>query len=107
MIKAINPISCTRCGLCEKVCPADLFRMQDGDMTIAYPADCCNCLQCKYVCPVDAITFTPAEPKKLNMNDEWKQIKELMGAVDHPMAEITRLPPWELAKRKAQQAAGK
>lgn len=101
MIRAINPISCTGCGLCEKVCPADLFRMGDGVMTIAYPADCCNCLQCKYVCPVDAITFTPAEPKKMNMNGEWPRIKELMGAVDHPQAAITRLPPWELAKRKA------
>ena len=35
------------------------------------------------------------------MNDEWKKIKELMGAVDHPQAAITRLPPWELAKLKA------
>ena len=101
MIKSINPISCTGCGLCEKICPADLFRMEDGRMKPVYIADCCNCLQCKYVCPVDAITFTPAEPKKLNMNDEWKRIKELMGAVDHPQAAITRLPPWELAKLKA------
>lgn len=98
MIKAINPISCTVCGLCEKVCPVDLFRTANGAMTIAYPADCCNCLQCKYVCPVDAISFTPAEPKKLNMNGEWKKIKELMGAVDHPMAEQTRRPPWEQKK---------
>lgn len=50
MIRAIDPIACTGCTLCEKVCPADLFRMKDGIMTIAYPADCCNCLQCKYVC---------------------------------------------------------
>ena len=102
MIRAINPISCTCCTLCEKVCPADLFRVVDGKMTIAYQADCCNCLQCKYVCPVDAISFTNAEPKKLNMNGEWSKIKELMGAEDHPQAAITRLPPWELAKLKAQ-----
>lgn len=101
MIRAIDPISCICCTLCEKVCPADLFRVADGRMTIAYPADCCNCLQCKYVCPVDAITFTNAEPKKLNMNGEWAAIKKLMGAEDNPMAAITRLPPWELAKRKA------
>lgn len=100
MIKSINLIACTGCALCEKVCPVDLFRMVDGKMTIPYQADCCNCLQCKYVCPVDAISFTSAEPKKLNMNDEWKKIKEIMGAVDHPQAELTRLPPWELAKLK-------
>ncbi len=102
MIQSINPIACTCCTMCEKVCPADLFRVVDGKMTIVYPADCCNCLQCKYVCPVDAITFTSAEPKKMNMNGEWAKIKELMGAEDHPQAAITRLPPWELAKMKAQ-----
>lgn len=37
----------------------------------------------------------------MNMNSEWPRIKELMGAVDHPQAAITRLPPWELAKLKA------
>lgn len=102
MIRSINSIACTCCAMCEKVCPADLFRVVDGKMTIVYPADCCNCLQCKYVCPVDAITFTSAEPKKMNMNGEWAKIKELMGAEDHPQAAITRLPPWELAKLKAQ-----
>lgn len=102
MIRSIHSISCIRCTLCEQVCPADLFRIVDGVMTIAYPADCCNCLQCKYVCPVDAITFTPAEPKKLNMNNEWSKIKALMGAVDHPQAAITRLPPWELARMKGE-----
>lgn len=102
MIQSINPIACTCCTMCEKVCPADLFRVVNGKMTIVYPADCCNCLQCKYVCPVDAITFTSAEPKKMNMNGEWAKIKELMGAEDHPQAAITRLPPWELAKLKAQ-----
>lgn len=98
MIKAIDLIACTGCGLCEKVCPVDLFRRVDGTMTIPYQGDCCNCLQCKYVCPVDAISFTPAEAKKLDMNDEWKKIKEIMGAVDHPQAALTRLPPWERAK---------
>ena len=104
MIRAIDTLACTGCTLCEKVCPVDLFRLADGSMTLAYPGDCCNCLQCRYVCPVDAISFTPAEPEKLDMSGEWEKIKQLMGAVDHPQAAVTRLPPWELAKRRRQGA---
>ena len=104
MIRAIDTLACTGCTLCEKVCPVDLFRLADGRMTLAYPGDCCNCLQCRYVCPVDAISFTPAEPEKLDMSGEWETIKQLMGAVDHPQAAVTRLPPWELAKRRRQGA---
>lgn len=97
MIKTIDLFRCTGCGLCEKICPADLFRIDEEahKMTIAYQADCCNCLQCKYICPVDAISFTPAEPKKINMNNEWAEMKKLMGAVDNPMAEQTRKPAWQ------------
>lgn len=97
MIKSIDEIRCTGCGLCEMICPADLFRL-DGEahkMKIVYQADCCNCLQCKYICPVDALSFTPAEPKKINMNNEWAEIKKLMGVTDNPMAEETKKPVWQ------------
>lgn len=103
MIKAINEIACTGCGLCEKICPADLFRLDNKSqkMKIVYPADCCNCLQCRYICPVDAISFTRAEPKKINMDGEWPKIKELMGAIDNPQAEETKKPTWLKAKEAA------
>lgn len=80
MIKSIDEIMCTNCGLCEKVCPVDIFRTDDnGRVYIAYRGDCCNCLQCMYVCPVDAVVFAPGEPKKYNMDNEWNVIKEMMG----------------------------
>ena len=80
MIKKIDEYLCTGCGLCEKVCQMDIFRMgEDGVMTIAYQADCCLCLECKYVCPTDAIEFAFGIPKKYNMGGEWKKMKELMG----------------------------
>lgn len=109
MVKNINTVACTGCGLCEKICPADLFRMDEENhvMTIVYQADCCNCLQCKYICPVDAIEFSPAEPKKLNMDGEWAAIKKLMGAVDNPMAEETRKPMWQKMKEKAEKEGHK
>ena len=103
MIRKIDEIRCTGCGLCEKICPADIFRLDEErhKMTLAYQADCCNCLQCKYICPVDAVSFTTAEPKKINMNSEWAEIKKIMGAVDNPMAEETRKPAWQKAKEAA------
>lgn len=108
MIKAIDMILCTGCGLCEKICPADIFRMDEEKrkMTLAYQADCCNCLQCKYICPVDAVSFSPAEPKKINMNNEWAQIKEIMGVTDNPMAAETKKPAWQRAKEAAMKKAG-
>lgn len=79
MIKSIDKILCTNCGLCEKVCQMDVFRSKDGTMTMAYQQDCCNCLQCMLVCPVDALSFVIGEPKKYNMSNEWSSIKQMMG----------------------------
>ena len=80
MIKSIDEITCINCGLCENICPVDVFRSDNGKVYIAYKEDCCNCLQCMYVCPVDAIAFAAGEPKKYNMDNEWHCIKEMMGA---------------------------
>ena len=79
MIKGIDKITCTNCGLCEDICTMDVFRKKRGKVYIAYPHDCCNCLQCMYICPVDAITVTTGVPKKYNINQEWSRIKEMIG----------------------------
>jgi ferredoxin len=75
VIKNIDEVLCTGCGLCEDVCPTDIFRRKDNRMHIAYPADCCHCLQCLMVCPVDAVTFVPGVPKKFDSGQRWKQMK--------------------------------
>lgn len=94
MITKINELACTNCGMCEKVCPMDVFRVVDGRMKAAYIGDCVTCLQCVSVCPVDAIGAVPGKPAKYNMDTEMEAIKELCGFVEHPMAAETRLPPW-------------
>ncbi len=99
MVKSLDSVACINCGLCELVCPVDLFRTVDGTMTIVYQADCCDCMQCRSVCPVDALSFAPVEAKKYCMDNEWSTIKDLMGAVENPMAEETRKPAW--MKKKA------
>ena len=100
MVKSINELACTNCGLCEKICPMDVFRMADGQMKIAYIGDCVSCLQCVFICPVDAIDVVPGKPAKFNMDNEMDDIKKMMGFEDHPMAEETRMPPWMKAKMR-------
>ena len=79
MIKSIDEITCTNCGLCEDICPMDVFRTKRGKVYIAYQNDCCNCMQCMYVCPVEAITLTTGIAKKYDMVRSWLLIKETMG----------------------------
>lgn len=100
MVTKINELACVNCGLCEKICPMDVFRMTDGQMKIAYIADCVTCLQCVSVCPVDAISVVPGKPAKFNMDNEMDAIKKMMSFKDHPMAEQTRMPSWMKAKMK-------
>lgn len=99
MVTKINELACTNCGLCEKICPMDVFRMADRQMTIAYVGDCVSCLQCVSVCPVDAIGVVPGKPAKFNMDNEMDAIKKMMGFEDHPMAEQTRMPHWMKKKK--------
>ena len=76
MIKAIDELLCISCGLCEDVCPTDIFRRSNEKVYIAYMKDCCDCQRCLSACPVDAIIFVPGVPKKYDTSLRWQQIKE-------------------------------
>jgi NAD-dependent dihydropyrimidine dehydrogenase PreA subunit len=78
MIKNINELQCINCGLCEDVCPMDIFRRRDGKVYIAYPEDCCNCQRC-LACPVDAIIFVSGVHKQFDTSIRWQQIKEALN----------------------------
>ncbi len=45
---------CSGCGLCTRVCPHRLFRM-DGGRASVVSGDCMGCDQCRAVCPSGAI----------------------------------------------------
>ena len=79
MIKSINEFLCINCGLCEDVCPTDIFRRDERKVYIAYIGDCCDCERCRAVCPVDAIMFVPGVPKKFDTSKRWQQIKEALN----------------------------
>ena len=51
----INPITCTRCGDCARICPVNAIKSHgDSPPTIAH-ADCADCHLCLEACPTGAI----------------------------------------------------
>jgi ferredoxin len=47
--------TCTKCGICEKVCPAKNIELKDGKP--AWNHKCEQCLACLQWCPVSAIEY--------------------------------------------------
>ena len=60
-IERIDPELCNGCGICVKICPMDVFRMdaQAKKSVITYPEDCMLCEFCVLDCPTKAVTVTP------------------------------------------------
>lgn len=49
---------CISCGLCERVCPAKVIRMENG-MPVWSKTDCYVCMACLNHCPTEAIEYGP------------------------------------------------
>ncbi len=54
MTTTIDPLKCTGCGLCIRVCPDRTLSM-DGDRAAVTGARCMHCAHCAAVCPADAV----------------------------------------------------
>lgn len=54
---AIDPETCTGCGLCVLACPVDVIRLDaaSGKAVVAYPRDCQVCYLCEDDCPSHSI----------------------------------------------------
>jgi NAD-dependent dihydropyrimidine dehydrogenase PreA subunit len=53
----IDPDKCKNHGDCFRICPEDVFDMDDENrVTVARPGDCTKCDSCVMVCPENAIT---------------------------------------------------
>jgi NAD-dependent dihydropyrimidine dehydrogenase PreA subunit len=66
-IERIDLELCNGCGICVKICPMDVFRMdkQGKKSVITYPEDCMLCEFCVLDCPTKAITVTPEKTSPL------------------------------------------
>ena len=88
MIKGINEESCIHCGICENICPMDVFRRdKDNRVYLAYQADCSSCMNCTRFCPVDAIIITGHIARKYDVSQRWERVKKMMGVKSTPSGE--------------------
>ena len=60
MIEVVSDARCTRCNLCVKACPMDVFDLvPGGPPVIARQDDCQACFICEAHCPDDALYVAP------------------------------------------------
>jgi NAD-dependent dihydropyrimidine dehydrogenase PreA subunit len=54
----IDPNQCNGCGVCEDICPVDVFRVNEGTKLAEarYETDCWYCGACEGDCPTRAIS---------------------------------------------------
>jgi len=51
-----NAEACTGCGMCTRVCPQEVFRIEDGRVVLADRDACMECGACAKNCPAEAIS---------------------------------------------------
>ena len=65
----VNQGTCSKCGLCTKICPTKVFRATKGeDKVIAHTEECVLCGQCICGCPTNSIIhsgFNPGNFKRI------------------------------------------
>ena len=60
----IDPDKCKNHGDCFRICPEDVFDMDDENrVAVARPGDCTKCDSCVIVCPEEAITVDELSSK--------------------------------------------
>ena len=60
MIEVVLEDRCTRCNICVKICPTNVFDViEDGPPAVARQQDCQTCFLCEVYCPADALFVAP------------------------------------------------
>ena len=54
----IDEAKCTQCGECVKICPSEVYKLENGRVVVGSADDCSNCQSCQSVCQPGAITVT-------------------------------------------------
>lgn len=52
----IDEAKCTNCGECVKICPSEVYKLENGRVVVGNSDDCSRCESCLSVCVPGAIT---------------------------------------------------
>lgn len=55
-VPEIDPARCDGCGLCVRVCPANVLAIRAGLAAVVRPEDCAYHGHCERICPKTAIS---------------------------------------------------
>jgi NAD-dependent dihydropyrimidine dehydrogenase PreA subunit/nitroreductase len=101
----VNPGTCSKCGLCTKICPTKVFRATNGDdKVITHTEECVLCGQCICGCPTNSILHSGFN------SENFKHIKNKRPVTPETAFEFlsqrrsvrnykTETPPTELLKK--------
>ncbi len=57
-IIVIDEQKCNACGECVKICPVEIYKLEDGRVVVGNSDECSNCQSCVSVCEPQAITIS-------------------------------------------------
>lgn len=52
----VDETKCKVCGECAKMCPSEIYKIEEGRLIVGNTDDCSYCQSCISVCPTAAIT---------------------------------------------------
>ncbi len=55
-IITIDEAKCTNCTECVKICPSEVYKLENGKVVVGSSDDCSKCESCLSVCAPMAIT---------------------------------------------------
>ncbi len=73
-IRRFDYTTCTKCRICERVCPMDVIRMDKatGWPVIQYITECMSCYLCERDCPEGSVYVSP--DREIRVPTAWSSI---------------------------------
>jgi len=86
MIELLSETRCTRCNLCVRACPTNVFDARpDAAPVIARPDSCQTCFMCELYCPADALYVSPHADAHVTVDEHALAQAQVLGSFAREM----------------------